>query len=60
MKSYSPAYFRRLADYYQHLAETAREFAVPKLLCSRLEGAATQFRFAAQAIERATAKRPKR
>lgn len=55
VKAYSPAYFRRLADDYQHLSETARDFNVPDLLCCRLMGAAIQLRYAADAIEAAAA-----
>lgn len=52
-KVYTPKYFRGLATYYEHLAKTAQDFHIPELICSRLEGAAIQFRYAAQAIEAA-------
>lgn len=55
--TYNAAYFRTLADYYQHLAETAETYNVPKLLCSRLAEAAIQFRYAADAIDLAKGKR---
>lgn len=54
---YTPAYFRRLADYYHGFADTARDFNVPALICNRIEDAAVQFRYAAQAIEKAKAKK---
>lgn len=50
-RAYTPAYFRKIATYYQGLSESARDFGIPKLVCNRLLEAATQFRYAAQAIE---------
>lgn len=53
MSAYTPAYFRKLANYYQRLATTAAQYNIPKLICNRLADAAIQFRYAADAIAKA-------